>query len=112
MRPANPRVARTHTFDPALTQAADRFGIRLDRNLGASDCLFFRYRFDKGDKVNLGVIPSPANPGVPIAPHLSTGTNATTTPLFNHSAALSYRKVLSPATVGETRFALSVRNRL
>lgn len=106
--PTPTTAARTNnfTFDPALTQQTDQFDTRVDQNLGVSDRLFFRYSFDKSDQVNPGVIPSPANAGIPIGPYLSTGTNATTTPLFNQSATLGYTKVISPTTVSETHFAV------
>lgn len=93
-------------FDPALTQQTDQFDIRLDQNLGASDRLFFRYSFDKSNEVNPGIIPAPANAGIPIGPYLSTAANATTTPLLNQSATLGYTKVLSQSTVSETHFAV------
>ncbi len=104
--PTSPGNTNNFTFNPALTQQTDQFDTRLDQNLSASDRLFFRYSFDKSDEVNPGVIPAPANAGIPIGPYLSTGTNATTTPLFNQSATLGYTKVLSPTTVSETHFAV------
>ncbi len=104
--PTSGGKTNNYTFDPALTQRTDQFDVRVDQNVGASDRIFFRYGYDNSNEINPGVIPSPSNPGVPIGPYLSTGTNATTTPLVNQSATLGYTKVLSPTTVSETHFAV------
>jgi hypothetical protein len=104
--PTSAGTTNNYTFNPALTQQTDQFDMRLDQNLGVSDRVFFRYSFDKSNQVTPGALPSPTSAGIPIGPYLSTGTNATTTPLFNQSATLGYTKVLNPNTVSETHFAV------
>jgi hypothetical protein len=104
--PTSAGTAANYTFNPALTQQTDQFDVRADQNLGSSDHLFFRYGYDNSNQVNPGVVPSPANAGVPIGPYLSTAAGATTTPLLTQSATLGYTKTLNPNTVLEAHFAV------
>jgi hypothetical protein len=104
--PTSSGTVNNYTFNPALTQRTDQFDVRVDQNIGASDRVFFRYGYDNSTQVNPGVLPSPANAGVPIGPYLSTATNGTTTPLVNQSATLGYTKVLGANMVSETHFGV------
>ncbi|HMJ62784.1 MAG TPA: carboxypeptidase regulatory-like domain-containing protein, partial [Bryobacteraceae bacterium] len=103
--PTSGAATNNYVFNPALTQRTDQFDVRVDQNLGAADRLFFRYGYDNSNQVVPGVIPSPANAGVPIGPYLSTATNGPTTPLVTQSATLGYTKTLSPTTVLQAHFA-------
>jgi len=104
--PTSAGATTNFIFNPALTQQTDQFDVRIDQNLGSSDHLFFRYAYDNSNQVSPGVIPSPANAGVPIGPYLSTAASGTTTPLLTQSATLGYTKTLNPNTVLAAHFAV------
>lgn len=106
--PTSPAATRNFVFNPVLSQRTDQFDARVDRNIGASDRLFFKYSFDDTSLTQPGLLPSPANAGVPIGPYLSAdGTSsATGVPLRNQSAALNYTKVGGPSLVNETRIGV------
>jgi hypothetical protein len=103
--PTNPGATRNFTYDPQLTQTTDQFDARIDQNLGTSDRFFGKYSYDNSLQTQPGLLPAPANPGIPISPYLSSdGTNtATATPLRNQSLTLDYTKVLSAASINEAR---------
>lgn len=102
--PTNSDATRNFTFDPSRSQRTDQFDIRLDQNIGASDRLFIKYSFDDSLAIAPGSLPAPANPSVPMGPFLSIGGDmGTTTPLRNQSLTLNFVKVISPATINETR---------
>jgi len=102
--PTNSEATRNFTFDPSRSQRTDQFDIRLDQNIGASDRLFLKYGFDDSLAIAPGSLPAPANPSVPMGPFLSIGGDmGTTTPLRNQSLTLNFVKVISPATINETR---------
>ncbi len=104
--PTSAGATNNYVFNPALTQRTDQFDVRLDQNLGAADRLFFRYGYDNSNQVVPGVIPAPANAGVPIGPYLSTATNGTITPLLTQSGTLGYTKTINPTTVLQAHFAV------
>jgi hypothetical protein len=104
--PTSAGATNNYVFNPALTQRTDQFDVRLDQNLGAADRLFFRYGYDNSNQVVPGVIPAPANAGVPIGPYLSTATNGTITPLLTQSATLGYTRTINPTTVLQAHFAV------
>lgn len=103
--PTSPGATRNFTYDPQLTQSTDQFDTRIDQNLGASDRLFGKYSFDNSTQTQPGLLPAPANAGIPISPYLSSDGNstATATPLRNQSLTLDYTKVISSTTINEAR---------
>lgn len=103
--PTSSRATNNYVYNPALIQQTDQFDLRLDQNLGTADRFFFRYGYDKSNQVSPGLIPSPANAGVPIGPYLSTGASGITTPLLTWSATLGYTKTFNPNTVLQAHFA-------
>lgn len=106
--PTSSAATNNFTFNPELAQRTDQFDVRLDQNLGTSDRLFFKYSYDNSDQVEPGLLPSPANAGVPIAPYLSANGSetATTSPLFNQSVTLGYTKSLNSTMINEAHFAV------
>ena len=105
--PTSPAATANFTFDPRHSQRTDQFDVRLDQNVGAADRLFLKYSFDDSIATVPGSLPSPVNSPVPIGPFLSIGGDmGTTTPLRNQSVTLDFVKVISPATVNETRLGL------
>ncbi len=103
--PTSSAATRNFIFNPRVEQRTDQFDIRLDQNVGAGDRLFFKYSYDSTDLTTPGLLPAPANAGVPIGAFLSAdGANtATVVPLKNWSATLNFTKVLTPHIVNETR---------
>jgi hypothetical protein len=103
--PTSGAATRNFIFNPTLAQRTDQFDARVDHNLGASDRLFFKYSYDNTGQTVPGLLPSPANAGLPIGPYLSADGNATATgvPLVNQSGTLNYTKVIGPNIVNEAR---------
>ncbi|MBM3749191.1 MAG: carboxypeptidase regulatory-like domain-containing protein, partial [Acidobacteria bacterium] len=103
--PTSSAATRNFVFNPRVEQRTDQFDVRLDQNVSSSDRLFFKYSYDDTNLIAPGLLPSPANAGVPIGAYLSAdGTQtATTTPLKNWSATLNFTKLLTPTVVNETR---------
>ncbi len=103
--PTSSAATRNFTYNPSTTQKTDQFDGRVDHNLGASDRIFGKYSFDNTHQVTPGLLPSPANAGIPISPYLSADGNqpATGIPLRNQSFTFDYTKILSARTVNEAR---------
>ncbi|MGH9667322.1 MAG: TonB-dependent receptor domain-containing protein, partial [Bryobacteraceae bacterium] len=103
--PTTSGATRNFTYDPTITQQTDQYDVRIDQNLGASDRLFGKYSFDNTNQLTPGLLPSPANAGIPISPYLSANgtSSATSVPLRNQSLTLDYTKVLSATTINEAR---------
>ena len=103
--PTSPGATRNFLYNPSVTQQTDQFDGRIDQNIGASDRFFGKYSFDNSTLISPGLLPSPANAGVPISPYLGSdgAYPATSTPLRNQSLTLDYTKVISPTTVNEAR---------
>ena len=105
--PTSPAATRNFLFNPTQGQRTDQFDARIDKNL-RSDRLFFKYSYDNTDQTNPGLLPSPANAGIPIGPYLSADGNQTATgvPLRNQSGTFNYVKVVSPNVVNEVRIGV------
>lgn len=103
--PTSSAATRNFLFNPTFTQATNQFDTRIDQNVGASDRVFFKFSWDHTNQQNVGLLPSPANAGVPISPYLSSdGTQtATTVPLKNWSLTANYTKVAGSNIVNEVR---------
>ena len=103
--PTSSAATRNFIFNPGIAQRTDQFDVKLDQNLGQSDRIFVKYSYDDTDLTTPGLLPSPANAGVPIGAFLSAdGTSsATAVPLRNQSLTLNYTKVINPNTVNEAR---------
>lgn len=106
--PTSSAATRNFVFNPSQAQRTDQFDTRLDQNAGRSDRLFFKYSYDDTDLTTPGLLPSPANAGVPIGSYLSADgvSPAIIVPLKNQSATLNFTKVLSPTKVNETRIGV------
>jgi outer membrane receptor protein involved in Fe transport len=103
--PTSAGSTRNFTYNPSITQQTDQFDARIDQNFGASDRFFGKYSFDNSTQVSPGLLPAPANAGIPISPYLSSDGNspATSIPLRNQSLTLDYTKILSASMVNEAR---------
>ncbi len=98
-----PQIAattRNYTHVDRTTQRTDQFGVRLDRNIGAADRLFFKYNYDNTYTRSPGSIPAPAGAGIPIGPYVTGGSGTT---LKNWSVGLNFTKVIGTNVVNETR---------
>jgi hypothetical protein len=104
--PTSGGTTANYIYNGTLSQQTDQFDVRVDQNLGSSDRLFVRYGYDNSTQVTPGIIPAPANSGIPIGPYLSTNAAGTTTPLLNQSATIGYTRTLSPTMVSESHFGL------
>ncbi|MDQ6678163.1 MAG: carboxypeptidase regulatory-like domain-containing protein [Acidobacteriota bacterium] len=106
--PTSSAATRNFIFIPTQGQRTDQFDTRLDQNLGSSDRIFFKYSYDNTFQTNPGLLPSPANAGIPIGPYLSSDANlnATGVPLVNQSVTLNFTKVIGPSAVNESRFGI------
>jgi hypothetical protein len=104
--PTSGGTTANYIYNGTLSQQTDQFDVRVDQNLGSSDRLFVRYGYDDSTQVTPGIIPAPANSGIPIGPYLSTNAAGTTTPLLNQSATIGYTRTLSPTMVSESHFGL------
>jgi hypothetical protein len=98
-------AANNFTFNPPITQVTDQFDARIDQYMSASDRFFGKYSYDNSNQTTPGLLPSPANAGIPISPYLSASGNqsATSVPLHNQSLTLDYVKVLGPSAINEAR---------
>jgi Carboxypeptidase regulatory-like domain len=104
--PTSSGATNNYIYNGNLTQQTDQFDVRVDQNLGASDRLFGRYGYDNSTQVVPGIVPAPANSGIPIGPYLSTNAGGTTTPLLNQSATIGYTRTFSATTVSESHFGV------
>ncbi len=104
--PTNSAAVNNYVYNAPETEQTNQFDVRIDQNLGASDRLFVYYDYDKADFVVPGIIPSPAKSPIPIGPYLSTGSDATTEPLFNQDATVGYTKVIGSKIVSQSHVGL------
>src|SRR5438874_2741203 len=90
--PTSSAATRNFVYNPTLAQRTDQFDARVDHNLGDSDRLFFKYSFDDTALTTPGLLPAPANAGVPIGPYLSADgvSSATIVPLRTQSATINF----------------------
>ena len=98
--PQTSATTRNYTFVDKTNQRTDQFDIRIDRNIGSADRLFFKYSYDNTNTHSPGSIPAPPNPGVPMSRYLTGGSS---TLLKNWATALNYTKVIGTNIVNETR---------
>jgi len=103
--PTLPGTTRNFVFNPTNSQKTNQFDVRIDQNLGQSDRVFVKYSYDTTDQRNVGLLPAPANAGLPLGQFLSADGNqtATTVPLKNWSITTNYTKVIGSSTVNEVR---------
>jgi hypothetical protein len=103
--PTSIAATRNFIFNPTIAQRTDQVDGRWDQNLGASDRLFVKYSYDDTDQTVPGLLPSPANAGIPMGPYLSAdgASTATGVPLVNQSGTLNYTKLIGPHIVNEAR---------
>jgi hypothetical protein len=106
--PTSSAATRNFTYNPGLSQRTDQFDGRVDQNFGSSDRVFFKYSWDDTSLTSPGLLPAPANAGVPIGPYLSADgvSTATGVPLRNQSATLNFVKVAGPTLVNELRLGV------
>jgi hypothetical protein len=103
--PTSTAATRNFIFNPSVRQRTDQLDVRVDQNLTAGDRFFFKYSYDNTDLANVGLLPSPANAGVPVGPFLSADgvSTATTVPLKNWSITSNYTKLFGSSIVNELR---------
>lgn len=108
--PISAASSRNFVFTPGAKQRTDQFDVRLDQSIGQSDRLFFKYSYDNTDLESPGVLPAPANPGVPMGKYLTAfGLNsATEVPLKNWSVTLNLAAFVDDSWRVNNRLTLNV----
>ncbi len=98
--PTSTATTRNYTYVDRTTQRTDQFDVRLDRNIGSADRLFFKYSYDNTLTSSPGSIPAPANAGIPIGKYVTGGSK---TIMKNWAVAVNFTKVIGTNIVNETR---------
>jgi hypothetical protein len=98
--PTSTATTRNYTYVDRTTQRTDQFDVRLDRNIGSADRLFFKYSYDNTLTSSPGSIPAPSNAGVPIGKYVTGGSK---TIMKNWAVAVNFTKVIGTNIVNETR---------
>lgn len=101
--PANQSASSgaNYIIAPLRTLNDNQFDVRLDRNIGASDRLFFKYSFDKPTQIVPGTIYPVANTPIQVGPYLGTGGSGYSAAVTTQSGTLGYSHLFNPSLLLE-----------